>query len=337
VALDPERRRQLHAMKLRSIVGAHLELSVEELLGTDEGASAKLSDGSVAVLAEERPSRALGGALASSARSSADEVHLFTTEAGNILARRASLFSGPITVWEIEEDQVTEAMPAQPLAETKAVDQPELIATLEKSGLEVIFEHGVTVGEVEGLEVARVISDDNGDRIEVGVGAHDREAFGLLHGDLPTAQAIEQVANVVRLHRVPGAEPHPLNRLGSERWLRAHLISHPDRIGMRQLVAAAPPVERTNLKEAVPAVAKGVSLEGRETLVVCAVGIDLDLVPFAADARLLHNPNAELKIVVPQRDAHQILRDLVDRLINSAEIIAIDDSWREWTSPPSVP
>lgn len=337
MALDPERRRQLHAMKLRSIVSANLELSVDELLGTDEGASAKLSDGSVAFLAEERHSRALGGALASSARSSSDEIHLFTTKAGDILARRASLFSGPITVQEIAENQVIEVKPAEPLDEIKVVGQPELIATLEESGLEVICEHGVIIGEVEGLEVARIISDEHGDRIDVGVGAHDREAFALLHGDLPTAQAIEQVASVVRSHRLPGAEPHPLNRLGAERWLRAHLISHPQRIGMGQLVAAAPPVKRTNLKEAVPAVAKGVSLDGRDTVVVCAVGIDLDLVPFAADARLLHDSDAELKIVVPQRDAHQILEDLASRMISSAEIIAIEDSWREWMGSPSVP
>ncbi|HAX04147.1 MAG TPA: hypothetical protein DCX77_00585 [Acidimicrobiaceae bacterium] len=324
-------------MKLSSIVSAHLELSVEELLGTDDGASAKLSDGSVAVLAEERHHRALGGALASSARSSGNEVHLFTTDAGDVLARRASLFSGPITVWEIEKDRTIKATPAQPLAETKALGAPELIATLEESGLEVVSEHGVIVGEVEGLEVARIISGDNGDRIDVGVGAHDREAFGLLHGDLPTALAIEQVANVVRSHRVPGAEPHPLNRLGAERWLRAHLISHPEKVGMKVLKAAAPPVERTNLKEAVPAVAKGVSLDGRDTVVVSAVGIDLDLVPFAADARLLHNPEAELKITVPQRDGHQILEDLVDRLVDPAEIIRIEDGWREWMSPPSVP
>lgn len=337
MALDPERRRQLHAMKLRSIVSAHLELSVEEVAGTDDGASAKLSDGSVAVLAEERSNRALGGALASSARSSTDKMHLFATEASGMLARRAALFSGPITVWEIKEDQATRAIAAKPLAAATIPDVPELVATLRESSLEVVFEHGVIVGEIAGLEVARIVSDENGERIEVGVGAHDREAFGLLHGDLPTAQAIEQVANVVRSHRLPGAEPHPLNRLGAERWLRAHLISHPERVGLTRLSAAAPPVKRTNLKEAVPAVARGTSDDGGETIVVCGVGIDLDLVPFAADARLLHNPEAQLKIVVPHRDAHQILRELVDRLLDPAEILGIDDGWREWASPPSVP
>ena len=59
--------------------------------------------------------------------------------------------------------------------------------------------------------------------------------------------------------------------------------------------------------------------------------------PFAADARLLQNSDAELKIVVPHRDAHLILQELVDRLIDPAEIIGIDDGWRQWAGPPSVP
>ena len=153
MALDPERRRQLHAMKLRSIVSAHLELSTEEVVGTDDGASAKLNDGSVAVLAEERSSRALGGALALSARSSTDQIHLFATEASGILARRASLFSGAITVWEIEEDQATKAIPAKALGEVSIPDTPELVATLRESGLEVVVEHGVIVGELSLIHI----------------------------------------------------------------------------------------------------------------------------------------------------------------------------------------
>jgi len=336
VALEPERRRQLHAMKLRSLVGEYLTASVEDVHGTEDGATATLSDGSVAVLAEERAHRALGAALASSVRSSLDDIYLFAANESGVLARRALLFSGPIQVWEITKDQATPAAAAEPLSPIDPVSAPQLIEVLHDSGLEVVHEHGVIVGEVAGLEVARIVSDDAGSRIEVGVGAHDREAFALLHGAIPTPQAIEQVAGVVRAHRIPGAEPHPLNRLGAERWLRAHLMAQPERIGLSELVCAAPPVQRTNLKEAVPAVARGSSQAG-EVLVVCAVGIDLDLVPFAADARLLHNPDADLKIVVPQRDAHEIIGELVARMIDSAEVVAVDNGWREWTSLSSVP
>ena len=43
---------------------------------------------------------------------------------------------------------------------------------------------------------------------------------------------------------------------------------------------------RTNLSDAVPCVATGLDPDGRPVVVVCSVGIDLDVVPFAADARL---------------------------------------------------
>ena len=337
MALDPERRRNLYAMKLRSLVNEHLSTPALEVVGTDDGASARLSDGGVAVLAEERIDRAIGTALALSVRSSSSEIEIFAEGASGVLARRAMLFSGVINIWEIKGKEIELARPDRPLDGLQTPELPALIAVMQGAGLEVVSEHGVIVGEVAGLEVARIVSDLNGDRIEVGVGAHDREAFALLHGHLPTTEAIARVADVVKNHRMPGAEPHPLNRLGAERWLRARLIAEPERIGAQKLEAAEPPVERTNLKEAVPAVAKGLTNDGKELVVVCAVGIDLDVLPFAADARLLHDPSAKLKVVVPQRDAHQILFDLAGRLVHEAEIVGVDDNWREWKPSPSVP
>ena len=52
----------------------------------------------------------------------------------------------------------------------------------------MVVEHGVVTGEVRGLEVCRVVDDrttGDGVRLEVGVGAHDREAFAIIHGDVP--------------------------------------------------------------------------------------------------------------------------------------------------------
>ena len=332
MALDPARRRQLHAAKLRSLAGEYLDGSIEDVVGNDDGALATLSDRRVAALAEERPERALGGALASAARSAANEVHIFASGSSDVLARRAQLFSGSVTIWELSDGLVTPAVLPDAAIRKAAPHVPELVSTLEESGLEVVIEHGIIVGEVAGLEVARIISDEHGDRIEVGVGAHDREAFALLHGKMPTAEAIERVANVVRLHRLPGAEPHPLNRLGAERWLRSQLVTQPARIGVSALTTAPPPVQRMNLKEAVPAVAIGRLPQGDDVVVVCGVGIDLDLIPFAADARLLLDPQATLMVVVPQRDAHSILYKLSDQLIDPAIVAPIDDGWREWTS-----
>mgnify|MGYP001298046827 CR=1 FL=1 len=90
MALDPARRRQLHATKLRSLAGEYLDGSIEDVVGNDYGALATLSDRRVVALAEERPERALGGALASAVRSAANEVHIFAAGSGDVLARTPS-------------------------------------------------------------------------------------------------------------------------------------------------------------------------------------------------------------------------------------------------------
>ena len=74
---------------------------------------------------------------------------------------------------------------------------------------------------------------------------------------------------------------HPFNRLARERLLRWQLVSEPSLIGAVTLVA--PPVPRLNVKDAVPCVAAGRDAPGAAIVVVCSTGVDLDLIPFAAD------------------------------------------------------
>jgi hypothetical protein len=62
--------------------------------------------------------------------------------------------------------------------------------------------------------------------------------------------------------------------------------------------------------------------------VACSVGVDLDLVPAAADARLLHRPAARLVLVVPERDALPVTRDLASMLATPAELVAVPGDWR---------
>ena len=340
MALDPERKRQLHGLKLRALAGDHLAAELTSVTCTDDGAvgTATTSSGDVVVvgLAEERPARGLGAALAAAERADLTRVHVFASESAGVLARRAALFAHPPTVWDVDGRSAVTATADEPSPEPATPEVPELVALLEIAGVEVVVEHGVIIGEVQGLEVARVVEDAAGYRLEVGVGAHDREAFGLLHGDLPTPDAIRQVAELVRTHRAPGASPHPLNRLGAERWLRTRLIERPDVVRAARLAPAAPPVQRTNLKEAVPAVAAGATQGGDPLVVVTSVGIDLDVVSFAADARHRLEPDAELVIAVPGRDAQEVLSAMCGRLARPAQLVAVDDGWREWGGSASV-
>ena len=70
----------------------------------------------------------------------------------------------------------------------------------------MVVEHGVVTGEVRGLEVCRVVDVDDGGgrvRLEVGVGPHDREAFAIIHGDVPTRAALAGVVAAVAAARRP--------------------------------------------------------------------------------------------------------------------------------------
>ena len=67
---------------------------------------------------------------------------------------------------------------------------------------------------------------------------------------------------------------------------------------------------------------------GRPLVVVCSVGIDLDLVPTAADIRSAHDPDARLVLAVPERDDHPVTRALAQLLREPADIIPIAGDWR---------
>jgi hypothetical protein len=188
---------------------------------------------------------------------------------------------------------------------------------------------------VLGLEVARIVHDTSsggepldGPLLEVGVGQADRELTGMLHAGLSPIDQLARVAEIVRTQRRVGAERHPLNQLVPERWLRARLVAEPGRIGLHDLRPAAAAIPRTNLRDKGVAVARGTTEAGASVVVACSVGIDLDVVPAAADARLLLDPEAELLIVVPERDAHPVTRALAARLARPAEVVALEGDWR---------
>jgi hypothetical protein len=320
VTPDPQRRSALLGLKLGALVRDHADGGPVVLEPFGAGAALR-RDGEIWVLADDRPERVLGPALAWARQHGEDgplNVVVDDPSAAGVLARRAQWFATPPRVWRAEGRSLVAAAPA-PYAPPAPVtdDRLSLLPLIEAAGATPAVEHGVVAGEVAGLEVCRaVIDSDLGTiRLEVGVGAHDREAFLLVHGDVPPAEALAGVVAAVVEHRRPGAEPHPLNRLNAERFLRWRLLEEPSLVGALVLEAAPPPVPRTNLKDAVPCVAVGVDDDGDAVVVVCSVGIDLDLVPFAADARgAVGLDDARLLLAVPERDDHPVTRALAARL-----------------------
>ncbi len=320
------RRAQLQLVKLRALVNDHLGGldDATPVPATSFGLGAALINRDEAwVLAAERTDRALGPALGWARQggfpTEVTHLHLLAEDATDRLARRAALFVGPVTVGRVDGGVLHAAAPA-PAARPPAVPaaHEELRALIVAGGAIPVVEHGVLFGEVHGLEVCRVVDGPDGTpRLEVGVGAHDREAFGLVHGGVPTIDALADVVAAVAAHRRPGAEPHPLNRIGAERALRAALIADPARVGATALQPAEPPVPRANVKDAAPCVATGRGPQG-PMLVVCSVGVDLDVVPFALDAWLTGaDPSAELVLALPARDR-----------------LPVTDALASWSRPP---
>src|SRR5206468_4880179 len=94
----------------------------------------------------------------------------------------------PPQVWEVAGRELRPAAPAPPPTPGPLPSEVSAFAdVLRAAGAEPVVESGVLVGEVLGLEVARVMTDESGPWLEVGVGKHDREAQRLVHGDQPPA------------------------------------------------------------------------------------------------------------------------------------------------------
>ena len=127
----------------------------------------------------------------------------------------------------------------------------------------------------------------------------------------------------MRAARRVDAPEQPLYRLAQERWLREVLLARPDLVGAPALVRHQGPRPRPNVKDPWPAVATGDGV-----VVVASVGVDLDLVPYAAEARAAIDPAARLVLVMPERDALPITVSMAAWLSDPAEIVTVPNEWR---------
>jgi hypothetical protein len=334
-----DRRSRLLGIKLRALVAEHHGRDiVAEPQGFPSGA-ALVDETAAWVLVDGPAARSLGPALAWAIRHDATSLHLVVEHDTGQLARRAQRLAFPVTVWYPEDRTLLSVVP-EPLAASAAAlaEHLEFVGVIEAAGASVNVEHGVVVGEVRGLEVCRVVETPTvghfaelgdfdaptpaqanaGVLLEVGVGANDREAFRLLHGDIPTVEALATVVESVLAYRSADAIQHPLNRLGQERYLRWQLEQDPSLVGMTMVTPHEPPQPRPNLKDPIPCVARAVDSTGQEYTLVCSVGVDVDLVGFVADVQ--STGDAAVIVVLRDRDAIPLTRDLLALLATPVDI-----------------
>ncbi len=338
MALDPDRRASLLGAKLGALVtnrwpdseGPDAERRAPDETGSFAGGATRRRGSIGWVLVEEQPARALGPALAWGRQREVTDLHVLVDDHAGLLARRAEAFVVPPSVWLITG---AELEPAHPVEVADPVVPPAAAMAaaelMREHGLEVVVDHGEVVGEILGLEVARVIVDEQGDaHVEAGVGRHDREAFAMMNEGVAPADALASVIATVTQHRRADAEPHPLNRLAAPRWLRSVLVAEPARVGAVELYPVEGVLPRVTVKDSSPAAAVGVDEGGEPVVVVASTGIDLDLVPTAADLRTTYAPDARLVLVVPERDAHPVTHALAAALDHPAEVVGLPGDWR---------
>jgi hypothetical protein len=277
--------------------------------------------------------RSLGPALMWALRKNATSLKLLLNERAGELARIATHFDFAIEVFELDAAGIARAAAPKSAEKIEVSVADEMYAEFIKSaGAEVVREHGVISGEVCGLEVCRVVratsaSDLDGageSELEIGVGAHDRETFKLLHGRTATVESLRKVIAEVAARRAVGAQVHPLNQLARERMLRHYVCLSPQLVGAKSLQPAQPPIARTNLKDVVPCCAVGVSLTGEKMIVIFNVGVDPDVVSFGADARGQINASADLVFAMPTRDIVPAVEQIAQMLRRPARFVGVD-------------
>lgn len=324
----------LYAAKLKALARTHsgTEVEVVESPGASGGLSA--SDGLGYLLAEGEDALAsFGPGLVWALKHDLTQLIFFSDEAAGGLARRAGL----LDLSELKIDcfsvngTTIEHADATPLPVVPELT-PEvwaLAGLINESGARAVDDHGRLVAELAGLEIARVGRDletDAGPVLEVGVGQADRELHQLVHSNLEPDAALRRAAAMVATHRRPGAPPHPLNRLARERWIRSLLLEDPSIVGAAALDPVPPLWPRSTLLGTQAIAAMGPAIGGGSVVAVSSVGVDLGLVPEAAEYRLRHDPTAELVIVIPARDRYPITEQLVASL-ERTRLVTIRPPW----------
>lgn len=331
MAIEAAQQEALYRAKLTSLVRSHFSAvgadTALELSASPAGAVARYGANAWVLIESERPEVALGTALVATA--AAKEVHLLVANDPSLLARRAQGFSDSPTIWSIVGTALAPAEPSAtvaPHAEVPAVGVEPMVDLMRSEGLEIVVEDGSVIGELLGLEVARVVESDGATRLDVGVGAYDQEAFAVLNAGMSATEGLAAVCSEVRQYRAVGADTHSLNRLSRERWLRADLVANPSQIGLNRLAPVPASRPRSGLKELMPAGAMGTDNSGALVAVLCSVGVDLDLVPAAADMIVLYRPD-RVVLVIPERDRYPVVERMAARLRVPTEIIAATEPW----------
>ena len=315
---------RLASVKLRAIAPT-LGLDASTAEDRDFAYGAGLVNGTRGALYVTREHiRSIGPTLLWMLKHQLTEIDLVIEGDGGIPARRAQALTCELRVWQMQNGKLERAQPAPHLPKVDVPQSHEQFAAIiQDCGALPVREHGVLTGEVLGLEVCRVVDTPNGPRLEVGVGAIDRETFQLVNSHRTIEDSLTEVVGIVRAHRSPGAPHHPLGKMAGERLLRHRVINEPSLIGAASLKPAEPPIPRGGMRESTPCVAKGTDLEGKPIVAVFTDTVDVDIIGFGVDSATREDVGASLLLVsrhVNFTPTLRLLEDLFDQTVRFREV-----------------
>jgi hypothetical protein len=260
--------------------------------------------------------RSIGPTLLWMLKHQLTEIDLVIEGDGGIPARRAQALTCGLRVWQLQNGKLERAQPTPHLPKVEVPQSHEqFAATIQNCGALPVREHGVLTGEVLGLEVCRVVDTQDGPRLEVGVGAIDRETFQLVNSHRTIEDSLTEVVGIVRAHRSPGAPHHPLGKMAGERLLRHRVINEPSLIGAATLKPAEPPIPRGGMRETTPCVATGTDLDGNPIVVVLTDTVDVDIIGFGVDALTREGPNATLLVITFAGNVTSAMRQVASEVL----------------------
>ena len=324
-----DRRPALISAALQALARDHRGVTGVPVVPFPGGAGIHDPSGSFIWL-DDQPERLLGAAIALHLRKGTERLDVVIPdvhrEMAPVVARRIAQWNIAAEVFVLEGKTLVSVDPSAAEAERGCeFDVEDFRHVIAEAGAEVVIEHGVLTGEVAGLEVCRVVFEDDW-RLRVGVGSQDREAFHMLHGDAPALGSLLKVVEFVETYRQPSADPHPLNRLSPERWMRStFLLTHRSANGSTTQMSGVLP--RGSMSDAAPAFA--VSEDGgNRVLYAFTTGTDLGAVVDAADHAewSAHETEVcEILIVVNGRNHLPVLDVVAQRSVRPMRIVSQDE------------
>ena len=331
-AVADDRRPALIAAALQSLAREYFDLVDVPVVPMPGGVGIHEPSRSFVWL-DEQPERLLGAAIALHLRKHSDRLDIVVPdqhrEQAPVVARRMRQWNIDSDVYLLDGRSLTGVDPRSAETEAEcAFEIDEFRSIISEAGAEVVIEHGVLTGEVAGLEVCRVIFEDDW-KLRVGVGSQDREAFQMLHGDAPALDSLVRVVEFVQTYRHPAADPHPLNRLSAERWMRATVLSSADSPLVNR-VAMSGVLPRGSMSDAAPAFISA-QLNGEHVLVACTTGTDLGAIVDAADHAewSAHGETVtEILVAIDGRNRLPVLNEMAQRsrrpmrIVSQAELLS---------------